>query len=162
MTRTERATSPRAIIKDRSESKTGTDKRMPKGGAGTHNWGSLTDERELEEAAEYDEQRELDAEGGLEVFLAGAIQAVGEQGGRAGRRGCHGVVGAIQSDFAGHQGPVSATLCGCSISSGQDASVTRCAGLRLSRTQSGHLRPMDCRRRAHFHALGAPRASHEQ
>lgn len=56
MTRTERATSPRAIIKDRSESKTGIDKHTPKNGAGPHNWGSLMDERELEEAAVYDEE----------------------------------------------------------------------------------------------------------
>lgn len=62
MTRTERATSPRAIIKDRSESKTGIDKRTPKGGAGTHNWGSLMDERILEDAAAYDQERETDSE----------------------------------------------------------------------------------------------------
>lgn len=62
MTRTERATSPRAIIKDRSESKTGIDKRTPKGGAGTHNWGSLMDERNLEDAAAYDQERETDSE----------------------------------------------------------------------------------------------------
>lgn len=55
MTRTERATSPRAIIKDRSESKSGIDKHTPKNGAGPHNWGSLHDELELEAAAEYDE-----------------------------------------------------------------------------------------------------------
>ncbi|KAJ3555816.1 hypothetical protein NM688_g2365 [Phlebia brevispora] len=54
MTRTERATSPRAILKDRSESKTGMDKHTPKGGAGPHNWGSLMNERDLEDAAEYD------------------------------------------------------------------------------------------------------------
>ncbi len=54
MTRTERATSPRAIIKDRSESKSGMNKHTPKGGAGTHNWGSLMNERDLEDAALYD------------------------------------------------------------------------------------------------------------
>lgn len=63
MTRTERASFPRAIIKDRAESKTGMDKRTPKQGAGTHNWGSLIDERELEEGAEYDEVRELEETG---------------------------------------------------------------------------------------------------
>lgn len=61
MTRTERATSLRAILKDRSESKTGIDKHMPKNGAGTHNWGSLMDERELEEAAVYDEERDRES-----------------------------------------------------------------------------------------------------
>lgn len=59
MTRTERATSLRAIVKDRSESKTGIDKHTPKNGAGTHNWGSLMDERDLEEQAAYDEEREI-------------------------------------------------------------------------------------------------------
>ena len=58
MTRTERATSPRAILKDRSESRSGMDKRTPKGGAGTHNWGSLMNERDYEDAALYDEEGE--------------------------------------------------------------------------------------------------------
>jgi hypothetical protein len=61
MTRTERATSLRAILKDRSESKTGIDKHTPKNGAGPHNWGSLMDERDIEEQAAYDEERELEA-----------------------------------------------------------------------------------------------------
>lgn len=65
MTRTERATSLRAIIKDRSESKSGIDKRTPKGGAGTHNWGSLEDERDLEEAALYDEENDHADEAGM-------------------------------------------------------------------------------------------------
>lgn len=65
MTRTERATSLRAIIKDRSESKSGIDKRTPKGGAGTHNWGSLEDERDLEEAALYDEENDHGDEAGM-------------------------------------------------------------------------------------------------
>ena len=60
MTRTERATSPRAILKDRSESKSGMDKHTPKGGAGTHNWGSLMNERDLEDAAFYDQDEEAE------------------------------------------------------------------------------------------------------
>ncbi|KAF7795710.1 hypothetical protein EIP86_006875 [Pleurotus ostreatoroseus] len=60
MTRTERATSPRAILKDRSESKSGMDKHTPKGGAGTHNWGSLINERDLEDAAFYDQDEEAE------------------------------------------------------------------------------------------------------
>ncbi|TCD64996.1 hypothetical protein EIP91_003363 [Steccherinum ochraceum] len=63
MTRTERAAFPRAIIKDRAESKSGMDKSTPKHGAGPHNWGSLIDERELEEGADYDEARETEAAG---------------------------------------------------------------------------------------------------
>ena len=41
------------------------DKRTPKGGAGTHNWGSLINERDLEDAALYDqdEREEAQAEG---------------------------------------------------------------------------------------------------
>ena len=64
MTRTERASFPRAILKDRAESKSGMDKSTPKQGAGTHNWGSLMDERELEDAADYDEERELEETNG--------------------------------------------------------------------------------------------------
>lgn len=64
MTRTERATSPRAIIKDRSESRNAMGRDMAKGGAGPHNWGSLMNERELEDAADEDEERELEEEGG--------------------------------------------------------------------------------------------------
>ncbi|THH32875.1 hypothetical protein EUX98_g1341 [Antrodiella citrinella] len=63
MTRTERATFPRAIIKDRAESRSGMDKSTPKQGAGPHNWGSLIDERELEDGADYDEVRELEETG---------------------------------------------------------------------------------------------------
>ncbi|KAJ4479347.1 hypothetical protein J3R30DRAFT_3702598 [Lentinula aciculospora] len=52
MTRTARAAFPRAIIKDRSQSRSGFSKVMKKGGAGSHNWGKLgeieSDERELE------------------------------------------------------------------------------------------------------------------
>ena len=68
MTRTERASFPRAIIKDRAESKSGMDKSTPKQGAGTHNWGSLIDERELEEAADLDEENDLQEAGGKFCF----------------------------------------------------------------------------------------------
>ncbi len=67
MTRTERATSPHAIIKDRSQSRTGIDRHTPKGGAGPHNWGSLLQERDLEEGALYDEEREFEASAGGEL-----------------------------------------------------------------------------------------------
>ncbi|KDQ18312.1 hypothetical protein BOTBODRAFT_28727 [Botryobasidium botryosum FD-172 SS1] len=55
MTRTLRSTSPRALKKDRSESKSGMDKSVRKNGAGAHSWGSLDDEAELERAALADE-----------------------------------------------------------------------------------------------------------
>jgi len=58
MTRTERSLSPRAIIKDRSESKTGMDKALRKGGAGGHNWGNINEEYLLEDEALADEQQE--------------------------------------------------------------------------------------------------------
>ena len=59
MTRTARSSFPRAIVKDRSESKSGLDKSLRKNGAGMHNWGSLADEEVLEFAAIYDEEQEL-------------------------------------------------------------------------------------------------------
>jgi len=46
MTRTERSTHPRAIIRDRSESKSGLDKRVQKNGGGAHSWGALADDVE--------------------------------------------------------------------------------------------------------------------
>ncbi|KAF8624655.1 hypothetical protein AX17_006986 [Amanita inopinata Kibby_2008] len=55
MTRTARAAYPRAIIRDRSESKSGLDSSLRKGGAGRHNWGGIADERELEYAAMNDD-----------------------------------------------------------------------------------------------------------
>jgi len=58
MTRTERSLSPRAIIKDRSESKSGMDKALRKGGAGGHNWGNINDEYFLETEALDDERQE--------------------------------------------------------------------------------------------------------
>ena len=49
-------------------------KEHVKGGAGPHNWGSLMDERELEEAALDDEARELVQEGGeLKWSLCGML-----------------------------------------------------------------------------------------
>ncbi|KAH9833642.1 uncharacterized protein C8Q71DRAFT_859918 [Rhodofomes roseus] len=63
MTRTERAVHPHALVKDRSVSKNGMDTRLPKGGAGGHNWGNLLGEQYLEEAASYDEEAELADEG---------------------------------------------------------------------------------------------------
>ncbi|KAL5523414.1 hypothetical protein ACEPAG_7587 [Sanghuangporus baumii] len=56
MTRTQRASSPRAIIRDRSISRSGYDKSLRKGGAGQHNWGSVHDELELEHEALEDEE----------------------------------------------------------------------------------------------------------
>lgn len=72
MTRTARATSPRAMLKDRSESKTGIDKHTPKGGAGPHNWGSLKDERDIEEEAEYDEEQDIEKIGGKLLSTIGS------------------------------------------------------------------------------------------
>ena len=62
MTRTARAAFPRAIIKDRSESKTGLDKSLRKNGAGYHNWGSIAQEGALEVAAMDDEGLEQQVE----------------------------------------------------------------------------------------------------
>lgn len=62
MTRTERAAYPRAINRDRSESRTGLDSSLRKRGAGGHNWGSLDDEQFLEASAMDDESLELEAE----------------------------------------------------------------------------------------------------
>jgi len=61
MTRTARSTFPRALVKDRSESKSGhrDDKHIRKDGAGAHGWGSIADERRLEDAALNDEQHEF-------------------------------------------------------------------------------------------------------
>ncbi|KAH7910893.1 hypothetical protein BJ138DRAFT_1151831 [Hygrophoropsis aurantiaca] len=59
MTRTERSNYPRAIVRDRSESKSGLDKSIRKHGAGPHNWGNIADEKYLEAAGLDDEEREL-------------------------------------------------------------------------------------------------------
>lgn len=64
MTRTERATFPRAVLKDRSESKSGLNKSLRKNGGGPHNWGSLADEGDLEYAAMEDEELEMSVEEG--------------------------------------------------------------------------------------------------
>ncbi|KAI0732817.1 hypothetical protein C8Q72DRAFT_881746 [Fomitopsis betulina] len=63
MTRTARAAHPHALIKDRSVSKNGMGLRLPKGGAGGHNWGDLSREQYLEEAASYDEQEDIVQQG---------------------------------------------------------------------------------------------------
>ena len=60
MTRTARAAYPRAVIKDRSESRTGLDSSIRKSGAGHHNWGSIADELQLETAAIDDEEMETE------------------------------------------------------------------------------------------------------
>ncbi|KAH9933097.1 hypothetical protein B0H21DRAFT_89865 [Amylocystis lapponica] len=65
MTRTERAAFPRAVAKDHAESKTGGDKRIPKNGAGPHNWGSVNNQREIEDAAAVDEEHDF-ADAGVE------------------------------------------------------------------------------------------------
>ncbi|KAF8324017.1 hypothetical protein DL93DRAFT_2162110 [Clavulina sp. PMI_390] len=54
MTRTARATYPRAATRDRSQSKSGLDAAMKKGGAGQHAWGSLGDEYVHERDGELD------------------------------------------------------------------------------------------------------------
>ncbi|KAJ3785069.1 hypothetical protein GGU11DRAFT_808488 [Lentinula aff. detonsa] len=54
MTRTARATYPRAALKDRSQSRSGMDKSLKKDGAGRGNWGKLG-EVEYDDA-EYDEE----------------------------------------------------------------------------------------------------------
>jgi hypothetical protein len=61
MTRTERAVHPRALNRDRSESRTGLDSSLRKRGAGGHNWGSLDDEQYLESSAMDDEVEEKEA-----------------------------------------------------------------------------------------------------
>jgi len=58
MTRTERATYPRALVRDRSQSKSGLDNHIRKGGGGRYNWGRLEDERRLEAAALEDDALE--------------------------------------------------------------------------------------------------------
>ncbi|TRM58258.1 hypothetical protein BD626DRAFT_410777 [Schizophyllum amplum] len=54
MTRTNRATSPAALRKDRSVNKTGLDGGVRKHGAGPHNWGSLDHEAEYESGGAFD------------------------------------------------------------------------------------------------------------
>lgn len=64
MTRTERSLSPRAMIKDRSESKTGMDKAFRKGGAGSHNWGNINEYLLETEVLDDDEGQDLAANKG--------------------------------------------------------------------------------------------------
>lgn len=59
MTRTERATYPRAAMRDRSLSKSGLDNHLRKGGGGHHNWGKLAEEEYLEAAAREDSAHEF-------------------------------------------------------------------------------------------------------
>ncbi|KAF8702193.1 hypothetical protein AX14_014481 [Amanita brunnescens Koide BX004] len=61
MTRTERASYPRAVLRDRSLSRSGLNTQLRKGGAGRHNWGDLDHEQELQFQAEHDEERELES-----------------------------------------------------------------------------------------------------
>lgn len=62
MTRTARADHPRAVLRDRSESRSGLSPSIRKDGAGQHNWGSIADERQLEFEAIEDERREAENE----------------------------------------------------------------------------------------------------
>ncbi|EKM57322.1 uncharacterized protein PHACADRAFT_255021 [Phanerochaete carnosa HHB-10118-sp] len=62
MTRTERSTSLRAIMKDRSQPRNAMGQELKKDGAGPHNWGALRYEQELEEDAQFDGEREYDGE----------------------------------------------------------------------------------------------------
>ncbi|KAK2460858.1 hypothetical protein APHAL10511_007328 [Amanita phalloides] len=60
MTRTERASYPRAVLRDRSLSRSGLNTHLRKGGAGRHNWGGIEHESRLEYQALDDEERELE------------------------------------------------------------------------------------------------------
>ncbi|ESK94787.1 hypothetical protein Moror_14180 [Moniliophthora roreri MCA 2997] len=62
MTRTERSAYPRAVLRDRSLSRSGLEKGFRKEGGGAHNWGRLDDELEHEFAALDDENLELEEE----------------------------------------------------------------------------------------------------
>ncbi|KAJ3883905.1 hypothetical protein F5051DRAFT_1791 [Lentinula edodes] len=77
MTRTARATYPRAALKDRSQSRSGMDKSLKKDGAGRGNWGKLGevgyDDDEYDEESYEAETANLDAsETGSEgsIFIA--------------------------------------------------------------------------------------------
>lgn len=67
MTRTARSAFPRAMVKDRSESKSGLDKHVRKDGGGPHGWGKLSDEQDLESAALDDELLDFDASSRVEA-----------------------------------------------------------------------------------------------
>lgn len=60
MTRTARASSPQALLKDRSLARNGRDKSLKKGGV--HGWGSISDEADLEREALDDEKLEKQQE----------------------------------------------------------------------------------------------------
>jgi hypothetical protein len=78
MTRTARAAYPRAMIKDRSETRTGLEgnrRSMPKDGAGGHNWGSLADERQNELAALEDASFDEEEAGAARADMPDARQA---------------------------------------------------------------------------------------
>jgi hypothetical protein len=62
MTRTARATYPRAVLRDRSETRSGLGSSLRKDGAGQHNWGSLANEQQLEFQALEDEMLEAGLE----------------------------------------------------------------------------------------------------
>ncbi|KAJ7595015.1 hypothetical protein C8J56DRAFT_928187 [Mycena floridula] len=67
MTRTARSAFPRAMIKDRSESRSGLDKSLRKNGNGGHNWGNITDDyaaledEELEQVEDSDDKDETES-----------------------------------------------------------------------------------------------------
>ena len=72
MTRTERASYPRALMKDRSESRSGLDPNVRKAGGGQHNWGKIQDEYQIETMAEQEVRREEEEEGLVDVSPARA------------------------------------------------------------------------------------------
>ncbi len=76
MTRTERSSSLRALVRDRSEARNGMDNSLPKGGAGAYNWGSIHAEYDHENAAIADEAEEFEeqAAGGGGKRLPSGIQ----------------------------------------------------------------------------------------
>ncbi|KAF8975888.1 hypothetical protein BDQ17DRAFT_1385211 [Cyathus striatus] len=78
MTRTERAAYPRAIIRDRSSSRSGLDPSIRKNGAGGHNWGSIADERVLESSALQDEGMILE-EDKVSNDIATTVEAAGNE-----------------------------------------------------------------------------------
>ncbi|KAL4071721.1 hypothetical protein V8B97DRAFT_1943382 [Scleroderma yunnanense] len=59
MTRTERSAYPRALVRDRSQSRSGLDNHIRKGGGGRYNWGKIEDEGSLEAAAVNDQSLEF-------------------------------------------------------------------------------------------------------
>ncbi|KAF8895829.1 hypothetical protein CPB84DRAFT_1781921 [Gymnopilus junonius] len=63
MTRTERASYPRALMKDRSESRSGLATNIRKSGGGQHNWGKINDEFQNEALADEEVRREEEEEG---------------------------------------------------------------------------------------------------